>query len=109
MSTARLLHFIHTPLFDESADQALGAEGLRLAQVMLQANPEIGRLIQGSGGARKMRVGVGGRGTSYGARLVYYYQSSESTVYLLLAYSKTEADDLTPAGKRTLRSIIQQL
>lgn len=56
-----------------------------------------------------MRVGLRGRGKSYGARVVYYYQTSESTVYLLLAYSKTEADNLTPEGKKTLRSIIQEL
>lgn len=109
MRTAGLLHFVHTPLFDESAAEALGSEGLRVAQLMIQANPEVGRLIRGSGGARKMRMGIGGRGKSYGARVVYFYQPADRTVYLLIAYAKTEADDLTAAGRALLRSIIQQL
>ena len=109
MSTAALLHFIHTPLFDESAAEALGPDALREAQLMIQVNPEVGQLIRGSGGARKMRVGIGGRGKSYGARVVYFYQPADRTVYLLIAYAKTEADDLTPVGRALLRSIIQQL
>jgi mRNA-degrading endonuclease RelE of RelBE toxin-antitoxin system len=56
-----------------------------------------------------MRVGTAGRGKSYGARVIYYFQSAEDTVYLLLAYSKTEADDLSPAGREVLKEIIQQL
>jgi hypothetical protein len=109
MAGAILLHFIHTPMFDESADEVFDAEDLRALQALIQANPEVGRRIQGTGGARKMRVGIAGRGKSYGARVIYYFQSAEDTVYLLLAYSKTEADDLSPAGREVLKEIIQQL
>ena len=104
-----LLHFIHTSLFEESIEEVLGDDGLRAVQEMIQANPEVGPVIRGTGGARKMRVAAGGRGKSGGARVIYYFQSAEDTVYLLLAYAKTEADDLTPAGKRILKTIIQKL
>ena len=105
----RLLHFVHTSLFEEDVEEVLGDDGLRALQKMIQANPEVGRLIQGAGGARKIRVAVGGRGKRGGARVIHYFQSAEDTVYLLLAYAKSEAADLTQAGKNTLKSIIQEL
>jgi len=109
MAAGALLHFIHTPLFDESAEELLGLDGLREVQAIIQANPDVGRLIKGTSGARKMRVGVGGRGKSYGARVIYYFKSTENIVYLILAYAKTEADEISEAGRRTLKSIIRDL
>ena len=103
-----LLHFVHTSLFEETAEEVLGDDGLRAVQEMIQANPEVGAVVKGTGGARKIRVAARGRGKSGGARVIYYFQSAQGTVYLLLAYAKSEADDLTPAGKRVLKSIIQK-
>jgi hypothetical protein len=104
-----LLHFIHTPEFEESAAETLGDEELRAAQIDLQANPEAGRLIAGTGGARKLRVATGRRGKSGGARVIYYYKARRQTVYLLLAYSKSEADTLSAAGQKLLREILRAI
>lgn len=110
MRPSNLLQFVHTPLFDESlADANVGDAELSALQQALQANPEAGDVIQGTGGARKVRVGTKGRGKRGGARVIYCYRSSEGTIYLLLAYGKSGADDLSAAGKKLLKTIIGEL
>ena len=104
-----LLHSIHTPEFEASAAETLDDGELRAAQLNLQENPEAGRLIAGTGGARKLRVATGRRGKSGGARVIYYYKSRAHTVYLLLAYSKSEADNLSAVGKKLLREILRAI
>jgi hypothetical protein len=49
-----------------------------------------------------------GHGKRGGARVIYYYFTSESEIALLLAYAKNEAEDLTTAQKKILRQIIER-
>jgi mRNA-degrading endonuclease RelE of RelBE toxin-antitoxin system len=106
-SAGPLLHFIETSLFAE--ESLLSDDELRALQELLQENPTAGRLVQGAGGVRKVRVPYGGRGRSYGARVVYYFRRDELTIYLLLAYDKTESDDLSKPGKEILRRLVARL
>jgi hypothetical protein len=104
------LVFVETSLFTKMASDLTDDE-LREAQDALLANPEAGRLIPGTGGARKLRVGTKGKGKRGGARIIYYYAPTASRIYLFVAYQKGEADTLTVAGKRIIRAgiaLIQQ-
>lgn len=49
-----------------------------------------------------------GHGKRGGARVIYYYFTSESHIALLLAYAKNEAEDLSAAQKKLLKQIIEQ-
>ena len=110
MRPFELIQFIHTPLFDESmAAVPMTDEELRSLQNDLQANPEAGNLVRGTGGARKIRVGVERRGKSAGARVIYYYAGRDRTIYLILAFSKKDAATLSQAGKTVIRALIQEL
>lgn len=60
----------------------------------LAENPEIGPIIQGSRGLRKMRWAYGNKGKSGGARAIYYFRKSESEVLLLTIYAKNAKSDL---------------
>ncbi len=80
---------------------------LRRVQVDIIANPECGDLIRGGGGLRKMRVAIGGRGKSGGARVIYYLQHFDRC-YLVLAYSKKEQEDLTPKQLKTLALLVKK-
>ena len=42
---------------------------------MLARDPECGEVMQGTGGVRKVRVALPGRGKSGGARVIYYFHS----------------------------------
>jgi hypothetical protein len=40
--------------------------------------------------------------------VIYYWDRSRDVVYLLLAYGKTERDDLTPSQLRVLRRLVKE-
>jgi hypothetical protein len=104
------LHFIHTTSFVESAAGIpISEEDLLELEVSLRNNPRAGRIIRGTGGVRKIRIGTKGRGKRGGARVLYYLVVRRDTIYLLLAYDKTKKDDLTAAGKERFRILCRQL
>ena len=94
--------FIETPLFSETAD-FLSDDELRVAQIAIVANPRAGAAIRETHGARKLRVRMRSRGKSGAARIIYLDNSERcGQVWLLLAYHKTVANDLTPAGRKAV-------
>lgn len=103
------LQFIHTDEFERSRDGVLDEEGLRELQNALVERPAAGDIIQGTGGARKIRVAAKGRGKRGGARVIYYYATSAGRLFLLLAYPKSDADSLSDAGKKALKTLIAEL
>jgi len=42
---------------------------------MLARDPECGEIMRGTGGVRKIRVALAGRGKSGGARVIHYFHS----------------------------------
>ena len=44
---------------------------------MLARDPECGEIMRGTGGVRKVRVALAGRGKSGGARVIYYFHSEK--------------------------------
>ena len=82
-------------------------EELRRVQGDIIANPDCGDLIKGGGGLRKMRVAISGRGKRGGARVIYYLQHVDRC-YLVLAYSKTEQDNLTPKQLKALAALVKE-
>ena len=62
---------------------------------MLQ-NPQIGDVIEGTGGARKMRITLEGRGKRGGGRVIYLDVFEKESLFLLFAYPKNVQEDLTP-------------
>ncbi|WP_309671058.1 type II toxin-antitoxin system RelE/ParE family toxin [Gemmatimonas sp.] len=106
----KYLTFIHTEEFDASLDEIpLSDDELAKAQAALQANPEAGDSIVGTGGVRKLRVAAKGKGKSGGARFLYYYIVKAHTIYLLLAYSKSDFESVSDAGKQVLRGLSKKL
>lgn len=54
--------------------------------------------IKGGGGIRKIRVAVGSRGKSGGARVIYYWAIRNDLILLLYAYPKNVSSGLTPSS-----------
>jgi hypothetical protein len=67
-----LLTFIETKLFTRLADEYLDDEGLQDLQEYLLIRPDCGDIVRGSGGVRKVRWALPGRGKSGGLRVIYY-------------------------------------
>ena len=100
--------FVETPVFTSLVDDLLDDEEYRSLQLALLLRPEQGPLIRGSGGLRKVRWRIKGRGKRGGLRVIYYFDSSKQTIYLLFIYSKSEQGDLTPAQVRTLGGVVRE-
>jgi hypothetical protein len=66
--------------------------------------PEAGDLIQGTGGARKVRWARDGGGKSGGVRTIYYYHDEDVPLILLTVYPKNVKDNLTPGEKIAIKS-----
>jgi hypothetical protein len=104
------LHTVaETPIYLSHAE-GLMTESERSAIVdLLAASPEVGDLIPGAGGLRKVRVPLAGRGKRGGARVIYYVYDQTLPIYLLLAYAKNERDDLSSDQKAALRRLVESI
>jgi hypothetical protein len=102
------MRFVETPVFTGSLRGLLSAEEYRQLQIALLLRPEQGAVIRGSGGLRKLRWGVAGRGKRGGIRLIYYWEPADELFYMLYAYPKNVQDDLTPSQVRVLRRLVEE-
>jgi hypothetical protein len=101
MTTERIA-VVETAAFIAKAKGCM-SDAERMAAVdAIAAAPETGDLMEGGGGIRKMRFGVGGRGKSGGVRIVYYYHCSDVPVFLLTVFAKNEKANLTKAERNML-------
>ena len=80
----------------------------RELQELLIENPEIGDLIQGSGGLRKIRWKLTGRGKRGGVRVIYYWAVSVDQIRMLYVYSKSDQENLTKDQLKVLRQIVER-
>ena len=69
------------------------------------ANPGAGQIIPETGGVRKLRWALAGRGKRGGARVIYYYHSAHLPVFLLAAYAKKEKANLSKAERNTMKRL----
>ena len=84
-------------------------DDLARLQKELNENPEKGDVIPGAGGARKVRMGIGGRGKRGGARVIYYVRVSRDIIWFLEIFAKNEKADLTKIERETLAFEIRNL
>lgn len=75
----------------------------------LARNPAAGVLIPGTGGARKLRWKVEGRGKSGGYRVITYWSGSRLPVFLLDVYSKGDKANLTAEQRNELKTVLAVL
>lgn len=97
--------FIESPVFTEDVCELLDDESYGALQQYLADDPMAGDLIRDTGGLRKIRWAVPGRGKSGGARVIYYHDPVESQIRLILIYRKGVKDDLTAREKTMLRKL----
>ncbi len=102
------MRFVETPIFTRDVVELLPDDEYRNLQLALALRPEAGAVIRGSGGLRKIRWAVPGRGKRGGARVIYYWATVESVIFMLMVYAKSRRDDLTLQQLRVLRKLVQE-
>lgn len=63
-------------------------------------------IVPGSGGVRKIRWRMTGRGKSGGVRVIYYFKKQDDEIWLLTIYSKSQVENI-PA--HVLREIAKEI
>ncbi|MBZ0167954.1 Toxin HigB-2 [Candidatus Methylomirabilis lanthanidiphila] len=86
--------FIETKLFTRLVSEYLSDDEYADLQTTLIRNPEAGAIIPGSGGIRKLRWGLAGRGKRGGIRIVYYAKVSEGVIWMLTLYAKNVSENI---------------
>jgi mRNA-degrading endonuclease RelE of RelBE toxin-antitoxin system len=89
--------YVYTYLTD---DEFLGLQSFLLRY------PESGKIVPGSGGVRKLRWAMAGKGNSGGVRIIYYFKKQDDEIWLLTIYSKSKTDNI-PA--HVLRQIAEEI
>jgi len=75
----------------------------------LAARPEVGDVMEGTGGVRKVRWAREGKGKSGGVRVIYYYHSEGMPLYLLTLYGKSEKEILSAGERNDLAKLVRLL
>ena len=89
-----MITFIESSIFAKLLPNYLADDDYRVLQIFLIANPEAGKIIPGSGGVRKLRWSVVGRGKRGGMRVIYYLKSKNGEIWLLTLYSKSRLENI---------------
>ena len=95
--------FIETQLFTRLVKQYLSDEQYAELQIALIANPELGPVIAGTGGVRKMRWAAPGRGKRGGYRVIYYVRRPKGIIWMLTMYPKNVADSIPAPVLKEIR------
>jgi hypothetical protein len=82
--------FIETSRFTELVKDHISDDEYSGLQWLLLERPDAGAIVSGSGGVRKLRWGLKGRGKSGGIRVIYYWKKPDGEIWMLTLYPKSE-------------------
>lgn len=101
-----MISFVETRLFTRLAQEYLSDDEYSALQQALLQDPEAGAVVPGSGGVRKLRWGVAGRGKRGGLRVIYFLRTRQGQIWMLTIYPKNVAENI-PAN--VLRQIKEEI
>jgi hypothetical protein len=101
---------IETPAFLASArDEGIDDDERTNIVTYIATSPRAGDVVQGTGGARKVRIAGRGKGKSGGYRVITFYAEEDIPVFLLDVYSKGGKTNLSKAERNELRAVLTAL
>ena len=89
-----MISFVETKLFTRLVQEYLSDDEYSRLQQVLVADPEIGSVIPRSGGVRRMRWSVAGRGKRGGLRIIYFLRTRHGQIWMLTLYAKNVAENI---------------
>jgi hypothetical protein len=105
----RLQAVAETRAFSEDLDAMLSAAERDAVIASIALTPEGGDLIPGTGGLRKRRIRLPGRGKRGGARVITLHLGEAFPVYAVFVFAKNEREDLSQEQRRMLLRVVTDI
>lgn len=99
---------IETPIFTKLIQTMMSDDEYKELQVALVKRPNLGDIIKSSGGLRKVRWNIEGRGKSSGVRVIYYWVVDDQHIRMLYVYPKGKQETLTKEQLKQLSKIVER-
>lgn len=84
-------------------------DDLRRLEDLILENPELGDVMQGTGGLRKLRFSFSDRGKSGSSRVCYINIVRKEKIFLITAYPKNVKDNLSKAERNNIKQLVEIL
>jgi len=101
--------FVETSVFTRRIAGILDDDSFADFQTELARNPEKGPVLEGTGGLRKARWKLPGKGKSGGIRIIYLHLKLRGRIYLVFVFAKDESDNLTASQKAELKKLAEAI
>lgn len=103
---ARAFEFVETPFFTKAVLHYLTDDEYAELQGHMNANPEAGAVVPGSGGVRKLRWSAAGRGKRGGLRVIYWLRRKQDQIWMLTVYGKSARENIPAHLLRKMKEAI---
>ena len=96
--------FIESSSFERTRPLYLDDDEFSELQQFMMQNPEVGQVVPGSGGVRKLRWRRRGMGKRGGLRIIHFVRYEPNEFWMLALYAKAKQDNV-PA--QVLRQLLE--
>lgn len=104
-----MVTFVELAPFTRQVDDCLTDEEYGEFQMFLAANPEAGDIIRATGGCRKVRWAIAGKGKSGGVRVIYLLRTKAGQILLIAIYKKVAKGNLTDRERAAIRKLVEEI
>jgi hypothetical protein len=95
--------------YESQVSALLSEEEREAVEFFIACSPEDHPVIPGTGGFRKARWALSGRGKSGGVRVIYFFLAKPGRIYMAAVYAKSRTENLSASDQQVLERLAAQI